>query len=69
MASFAMLLNSSDAAPVELRITGYQYPDYPAPVPDQGLCGLNGLGDVPGPFADNWDAKWLRVLDHLAHPA
>src|SRR5215475_14419190 len=49
-----MQLKSSDGASVELRIAGYEFPDYPAPA----------LGS-PVPGAGDWDANWLQVAGNV----
>ncbi len=60
-----MQLNSSDGASVELRIPGYEFPDYPAPAPDRALSGLKGPGNTPVPDVRTWDANWLQVAGNV----
>jgi len=61
-----MRLNSADGASVELRIVGYQFPDYDAQVPDRGLPKLKGPGTIAVVGGDKWDPNWLQVAGNIA---
>src|SRR5215467_1062956 len=59
-----MQLNSSDGASVELRVAGYQYPDYyKAPSPE-ALQRLMGGANIPVVF-DKSDLNWLQVSGNI----
>jgi len=61
-----MRLNSSDGASVELRIAGYQFPDYGTHAADRGLPRLKGLGNIAVVGDDEWDPNWLQVAGNIA---
>jgi hypothetical protein len=59
-----MQLNSSDGASGELRIAGYQYPDYyKAPSPE-ALQRLMGGANIPVVFGKS-DLNWLQVSGNI----
>jgi hypothetical protein len=61
-----MQLNSSDAATVELRIAGYQYPDYyqGPPLALEAVQRLMGRANIPV-VVDKWDLNWLQVCGNI----
>lgn len=63
-----MQLRSPDGATVDLRITGYQFPDYKVPAAEAAGTWLRAVtmaSRLPGAnarhLARDWDANWLQV--------
>jgi hypothetical protein len=64
-----MQLRSPDGVSVELRIAGYQFPDYKVHSADVAVRRLQALTKFPHAdpkkLARDWDANWLQVCGNI----